>query len=128
MFGSNALHGAINVVTPTTAEPGKLSLEGGPDDYGAARLSASTNFDEQLLRFDGMGVTTNGYRDAVLKKLFSVAKPKLILTDGPDAATEFKRIFPECPVAGACVEINRQGLANASGLAEAATAIAQSPP
>ncbi len=64
LFGSNALHGAINVVTPTTAEPGRLLLEGGPDDYGAVRMSVSAMADEQLLRFDGMGVSTNGYRDA----------------------------------------------------------------
>jgi outer membrane receptor protein involved in Fe transport len=30
LFGSNALHGAINVVTPITAEPGRLYVEGGP--------------------------------------------------------------------------------------------------
>ena len=64
LFGSNALHGAINVVTPTTAEPGRLLLEGGPDGYSAVHLSASTVADEQLLRFDGLGITTNGYRDS----------------------------------------------------------------
>ena len=64
LFGSNALHGAINVVTPTTAEPGRLLLEGGPDGYGAVHLSAGTVIDEQLVRFDGLGITTNGYRDA----------------------------------------------------------------
>jgi outer membrane cobalamin receptor len=56
LFGATRLHGAINVVTPTTAEPGRLYVEGGPDDYGAVRLSASTMVDEQLLRFDGIGV------------------------------------------------------------------------
>ena len=64
LFGGNAMHGAINVVTQTAAEPGRLLLEAGPDDYGAARASISTTAGEQLLRFDGMGVTTNGYRDA----------------------------------------------------------------
>ncbi len=65
LFGSNALHGAINVVTPTTAEPGRLSLEGGPDDYGAARLSASTTLRRSAaaLRRPGRS-TTDGYRDS----------------------------------------------------------------
>lgn len=66
---------------------------------------------------------TQGYREAVLKKVFEAGRPQLILTDGPDAAAEFKRIFPECPVAGACVEIQRQGNANASGIVEAVDAI-----
>ncbi len=70
---------------------------------------------------------TKGYREAVLKRLFAEAKPKLILTDGPDAAAELKRIFPECPVAGACVEIQRQGAANDSGIATAVPLIAAVP-
>ena len=90
LFGSNALHGAINVVTPTTAEPGKLSLEGGPDDYGAARLSASTNFDEQLLRFDGMGVTTNGYRDATGHDEQKITLTQLGPVAGYDVHTTFE--------------------------------------
>lgn len=62
LFGSNALHGAINVVTPTTAEPGRLWVEGGPNDYGAGRLSAGSTFGDQLLRIDGLVISTDGYR------------------------------------------------------------------
>ncbi len=62
LFGSNALHGAINVVTPTSAEPGRLLVEGGPDDYVAGHLSASETLHDQLLRVDGLAINTDGYR------------------------------------------------------------------
>jgi iron complex outermembrane recepter protein len=63
LFGSNAMHGAINVVTPTAAEPGRIAYENGPDGFDSVRASASLTAADQLLRFDGLGVTTNGYRD-----------------------------------------------------------------
>ena len=63
LFGSNAMHGAINVVTPTTYEPGRIAYENGPDGWNSFKLSTSANAADQLWRFDGMGVTTNGYRD-----------------------------------------------------------------
>ena len=89
LFGSNALHGAINVVTPTLAEPGRLLLEGGPDDYGAVRLSVSAMADEQLLRFDGVGVSTNGYRDATGHDEQKVTLTQLGPVAGWDVHTTF---------------------------------------
>ena len=77
-------------MTPTTAEPGRLSLEGGPDDYGAVRLSVSTMADEQLLRFDGMGVSTNGYRDATGHDEQKVTLTQLGPVAGWDVHTTFE--------------------------------------
>ncbi len=91
LFGSNALHGAINVVTPTTRRTGaRCLLEGGPDDYGAVRSSVSTIADEQLLRFDGMGVTTNGYRDATGHDEQKVTLTQLGPVAGWDVHTTFE--------------------------------------
>lgn len=60
-YGANALHGAINIVTP---RPGPqrwtLGLEAGPDDTATGRLSAGSRH----WRLDAQGADTNGFRDA----------------------------------------------------------------
>ena len=61
LYGANALHGAINVVSP---RPGPLApmygLELGQDDTAIGRLSYGT----EHWRLDAQGQSTNGYRDA----------------------------------------------------------------
>jgi iron complex outermembrane recepter protein len=64
LFGGNALHGAINVITPTAAEPFALQVEGGRYDYGHLALSASTKRGAQLWRIDAQATHTDGYRDS----------------------------------------------------------------
>lgn len=63
---------------------------------------------------------TKGYREAVLKKVFETAHPKLVLTDGPWAKQEFARIFPTSPAP--VVSIQR-GDQKDSGIVEALEAI-----
>ncbi len=53
-------------------------------------MSASTNYDEQLLRFDGMGVTTNGYRDATGHDEQKVTLTQLGPVAGFDVHTTFE--------------------------------------
>jgi outer membrane receptor protein involved in Fe transport len=64
VFGGNALYGTINVVSAAARGATRVSLEGGPDDYGQARVSASVGSDSNWLRADAQGTSTNGYRDA----------------------------------------------------------------
>lgn len=40
-YGSNAMHGMINIITPGIGASNSLSLEGGPHDYYRAKLNAS---------------------------------------------------------------------------------------
>ncbi len=61
LYGSNALHGVINVIAPAAFEEGsRLGLEGGPWDYG--RLSFSHGGDDLALAFTGS--TADSFRDA----------------------------------------------------------------
>lgn len=64
VFGGNALFGTVNVVSAAQSGPARASFEGGPDDYGQARLSTSMGDDDHWLRVDAQGTHTNGYRDA----------------------------------------------------------------
>ncbi len=41
MYGSNAMHGMINVLTPALVPTTRLSIEGGPHDYLRAKASCS---------------------------------------------------------------------------------------
>ena len=60
VYGSNALHGVINVITPNPSEGLRsMSLEAGPDDYYRVKTSASTS----NLRLDFSGTTDGGYKD-----------------------------------------------------------------
>ncbi|WP_323759944.1 TonB-dependent receptor, partial [Immundisolibacter sp.] len=60
-YGANALHGAINVVSPRPGpQPWTLGLEAGPDDTATGRVSTGTGH----WRLDTLGSDTNGFRDA----------------------------------------------------------------
>ena len=60
IYGSNAVHGVINIITP---EPGtekkELFLEGGPDDFYKAKLTLST----ENFRMDFSGSHDGGYKE-----------------------------------------------------------------
>ena len=62
-WGSNALHGLVNVVLPTPGDIGELTLEGGP--RGSSRIKAAYGHDygnfAQALYITG--VNEEGYRD-----------------------------------------------------------------
>ena len=65
LFGGNALHGVINVLSPEPQGRGaRVLAEGGR--FGHYRLGASGNLETRhhALRVDALGVHTNGYRDA----------------------------------------------------------------
>ena len=58
MYGSNAMHGMINVLTAPVGEVHTLSIEGGPHDYLRGKMSmGGTNW-----RIDANGTTDGGYR------------------------------------------------------------------
>ncbi len=42
-YGSNAMHGMLNIITPSPQNATRFSFEGGPHDYYRSRISASTN-------------------------------------------------------------------------------------
>ena len=60
IYGSNALHGAINVITPAI-DPGlnRVRFEAGPYDYFRTRYS----FSGESFRLDASGTTDGGYKD-----------------------------------------------------------------
>jgi outer membrane receptor protein involved in Fe transport len=59
-YGANALHGAINIVTPRPGpQPWTFGLEAGPDDTYTGRVSAGA----PRWRLDAQGSDTNGFRD-----------------------------------------------------------------
>jgi iron complex outermembrane recepter protein len=60
IYGSNAMHGVVNVLTPDpVAGYRELEMESGPEDYYRARLSLSSD----SLRLDVSGTTDGGYKD-----------------------------------------------------------------
>lgn len=60
IYGSNAMHGAINILTPAVAgDHSKLKIEAGPQDYYRTRYSWSN----ESLRIDASGTTDGGYKD-----------------------------------------------------------------
>jgi len=60
IYGSNAMHGVVNVLTPDPmAGYRELEIESGPEDYYRARLSLSSD----SLRLDVSGTTDGGYKD-----------------------------------------------------------------
>ena len=61
LYGANALHGAINVVSPRPGMAESMyGLELGQDDTATGRVSYGT----EHWRLDGQGESTHGYRDA----------------------------------------------------------------
>jgi outer membrane receptor protein involved in Fe transport len=66
LFGGNAVHGVINVVSGDVARdaPIEISLEGGPYDYAQARLGGAVEGAGQRLGVAFLGTHANGYREA----------------------------------------------------------------
>jgi len=65
LFGSNAMHGVINVITPgVSLDPEfSLGLEGGPHDYSRLKFSGSDTDGAHGLRADLSLSHDGGYRD-----------------------------------------------------------------
>lgn len=59
VYGSNAMHGLINVITPRVDTTRELSIEAGPHGYLRTRLSVGTD----RWRLDANGTTDGGYKD-----------------------------------------------------------------
>jgi len=60
IYGSNALHGAVNIITPSPiADLRRARLEAGPDEYLRAKISVSSD----NTRIDVSGTTDGGYKD-----------------------------------------------------------------
>lgn len=59
MYGSNAMHGMINVLTPAVARVSSLWVEGGPHDYGRVKMS----WGNETLRIDANGTTDGGWKE-----------------------------------------------------------------
>jgi outer membrane receptor protein involved in Fe transport len=66
IFGSNAVHGIINVIPPLPDElPARgLALESGSDDYWRMRLAASTQSDGRGLGIALLATDDGGWRDS----------------------------------------------------------------
>ena len=62
VLGGNALHGAINVVTPIPSGLG-FSVEGGPYDYYRTQAWGGTEINGHQLGFSFVGASSNGFRD-----------------------------------------------------------------
>ena len=61
VYGSNALHGVVNVLTaPQDEGLRSLSIESGPHDYYRTKLAVSSD----IFRLDFSGTTDGGYKDA----------------------------------------------------------------
>ncbi|WP_444882785.1 TonB-dependent receptor [Microbulbifer sp. PSTR4-B] len=69
LYGSNAIHGVVNILSPeieenTKAFSGILGFEGGPHDYYRASISAESNFSNKgRVRADLSLASDGGYRD-----------------------------------------------------------------
>ena len=59
-YGSNAMHGMINVLSPAITPGQRLTLEAGPDSYLRSRYFVGTD----QIRLDLSGTTDGGYKDA----------------------------------------------------------------
>ena len=60
IYGSNAMHGVINILTPEpVADLREVTVESGPNDYYRTRLALSSD----SLRLDVSGTTDGGYKD-----------------------------------------------------------------
>ena len=65
LFGSNAMHGVMNIISPSaSASPGlQLGIEAGPHDYSRMMFSGSTIAEEHAYRADLVLTHDGGYRD-----------------------------------------------------------------
>ncbi|NHN39774.1 TonB-dependent receptor [Pseudomaricurvus alcaniphilus] len=66
LYGSNALHGVINVITPDLSrDDSVLGLEAGPYDFGRIKLRTATDLGQASRLGVSLSLTHNdGYRDA----------------------------------------------------------------
>lgn len=65
LFGVNALHGAINVISPTLADEagGDVSIDVGPHDYGRVNATYNSGGDRNAFGAWFNGATDGGYKD-----------------------------------------------------------------
>jgi iron complex outermembrane receptor protein len=64
LFGVNALHGAINVISPTLGEDGgNVSIDVGPHSYGRLNAGYNTSQGEHAFGAWFNGATDGGYKD-----------------------------------------------------------------
>ncbi|WP_286261853.1 TonB-dependent receptor [Thalassotalea atypica] len=65
LYGSNAVHGAINVITPNAFqdERNSLGVSMGPHDYYSSRFSTQSDWGEHALLMYGNGAHDGGYKD-----------------------------------------------------------------
>ncbi len=63
LYGSNAVHGIVNVVTPAPGPGGSASLELGPDGFARGRLRAGHAGQRHRYGLAVTGTTYDGWRD-----------------------------------------------------------------
>lgn len=64
LFGVNALHGAINVISPTLGEAGgNVSVDVGPNEYGRLNFGYNTTNGDHAFGVHFNGATDGGYKD-----------------------------------------------------------------
>jgi len=64
LYGVNALHGAINIISPTLGEAGgDVSLDFGPHEYGRLNLGYNTVNGEHAFGVNFNGANDGGYKD-----------------------------------------------------------------
>ena len=63
LYGSNALHGVINVITPDVRDGGYVAVDAGEYDYYRARLAAGTTGDRHSAGIAFSTTQDAGYRD-----------------------------------------------------------------
>lgn len=62
VLGGNALHGAINVITPVPNDA-TIALEAGPHEFGRIAVQGGTEFGAQQIGAAFVGANSGGYRD-----------------------------------------------------------------
>jgi len=64
LYGVNALHGAINIISPTLGEPGgDVSLDVGPNEYGRLNFGYNGVNGEHAYGINFNGASDGGYQD-----------------------------------------------------------------
>ncbi len=64
LYGVNALHGAINIISPTLGEEGgDVSVDVGPNEYGRLNFGYNTANGDHAYGVHFNGATDGGYKD-----------------------------------------------------------------
>lgn len=65
LYGSNAMHGVINILSraPAATEDHSIAVEAGPDDFYRAKYRYSNTFDRHGLSINLNGTADGGYKD-----------------------------------------------------------------